>query len=140
MLERKLGHPLADATDKEIADLRTIYASIRDGNSTWQEYVEEAPEQRKDRATIDLSDVKPGKEENRGHGNENLNQPTAATDTLTICGPDDWRDIETAASDAKIKSKALQEHIVFTMGCNPSTTLPVARKGEVIAWINAHKK
>jgi hypothetical protein len=39
MLEAKLGHPLAEASPAEIAELRTIYKSIADGNSTWAEYV-----------------------------------------------------------------------------------------------------
>lgn len=37
-LEQYLGHPLAQSAPKEIAALRQIYASIRDGNSTWSEY------------------------------------------------------------------------------------------------------
>jgi hypothetical protein len=39
MLETFLGHPLAQASPAQIADLRTIYKSIYDGNSTWAEYV-----------------------------------------------------------------------------------------------------
>lgn len=41
MIERNLGHPLSQCSPKEIADLRTIYKSISDGNSTWAEYVAE---------------------------------------------------------------------------------------------------
>ena len=37
-LEQFLGHKIAECSPKEIADLRTIYASIRDGNSRWSEY------------------------------------------------------------------------------------------------------
>lgn len=39
-LEEYLGHPLRQATAKEIADLRGIWKSISDGNSTWHEYVQ----------------------------------------------------------------------------------------------------
>lgn len=39
MLEEYLGHPLGEASPAEIANLRTIYRSIADGNSTWPEYV-----------------------------------------------------------------------------------------------------
>lgn len=39
MIEHKLGHPLSQCSPKEIADLRTIYKSIADGNSTWSEHV-----------------------------------------------------------------------------------------------------
>ena len=38
-LEQKLGHPFAQVTPKEIAELRGICKSIMDGNSTWAEYV-----------------------------------------------------------------------------------------------------
>lgn len=73
MLEQKLGHPLAQCSPAEIADLRTIYKSIADGNSTWAEYVEpKKPEAEK--GSIKPEDLKPGPEENRGHGQENLDQ------------------------------------------------------------------
>lgn len=39
MLEQRLGHRLAECSPAEIAELRTIYKSIADGNSTWSEYV-----------------------------------------------------------------------------------------------------
>lgn len=39
MLEKRLGHPLAECSPAEIAELRTIYRSIADGNSRWSEYV-----------------------------------------------------------------------------------------------------
>lgn len=71
MLEQKLGHPLAQCSPAEIADLRTIYKSIADGNSTWAEYVEpQKPEAEK--AAIDINDLAPSAEPNRGHGNEGL--------------------------------------------------------------------
>jgi len=38
-LEHKLGHPFAQSTPREIAELRGIVKSILDGNSTWAEYV-----------------------------------------------------------------------------------------------------
>lgn len=39
MIEKKLTHPLGECTPKEIADLRKIYTSIKDGNTTWHDYV-----------------------------------------------------------------------------------------------------
>jgi len=39
MLKDYLGHPLSECSPAEIANLRKIYASIKDGNSTWKEYV-----------------------------------------------------------------------------------------------------
>lgn len=71
-LEQELGHKLSECSPAEIAELRQIYKSISDGNSTWAEYVERKAEAEK--GAIDMADLKPGKEENRGHGNENLNQ------------------------------------------------------------------
>lgn len=37
-LERYLGHPLAECSPEELANLRTIYKSIKDGNSVWADY------------------------------------------------------------------------------------------------------
>lgn len=39
MLEEYLGHTLDQCSPAELVDLRGIYASIRDGNSKWNEYV-----------------------------------------------------------------------------------------------------
>ena len=42
-IEKKLGHPFAQSTPKQIAELRGICKSIQDGNTTWAEYVKEEP-------------------------------------------------------------------------------------------------
>ena len=42
MLQAYLGHPVGQCSPDEIAKLRTVYQSIRDGNSTWAEYSGEA--------------------------------------------------------------------------------------------------
>lgn len=42
-LEAHLGHPLSQAHADEVANLRTIYKSIADGNSTWSEYAPTKP-------------------------------------------------------------------------------------------------
>jgi hypothetical protein len=39
-LQAYLGHPVGQSTAEEIAELRAVYQSIKDGNSTWSEYVE----------------------------------------------------------------------------------------------------
>ena len=39
MLSAYLEHPLAQASPSEIADLRAVYKSISDGNTTWADYV-----------------------------------------------------------------------------------------------------
>jgi hypothetical protein len=38
-LEVYLGHPLRQASPSEVADLRSVWKSISDGNSVWSEYV-----------------------------------------------------------------------------------------------------
>lgn len=45
MLEAYLGHPLEKMTDEELADLRSIYASIRDRNTTIGDHFETQREQ-----------------------------------------------------------------------------------------------
>ncbi len=39
MLEAYLGHPVAQSSPAEMADLRAVYKSISDGNTTWSDYV-----------------------------------------------------------------------------------------------------
>lgn len=39
MLAAYLGHPVAQSSPAEIADLRAVYKSISDGNTTWADYV-----------------------------------------------------------------------------------------------------
>lgn len=59
MLERKLSHPLVQSTAKEIADLRKIYTSIKDGNSTWAEHLGggESPKEG-ERGALAMEDLK----------------------------------------------------------------------------------
>jgi hypothetical protein len=73
MLEDALGHKLAECSPAEIAELRKIYKSIADGNSTWYEFANPKKAE-PEKGTLNVSDLKPSAEENRGHGNENLSQ------------------------------------------------------------------
>lgn len=76
MLEEYLKHPVDQSSPAEIQKLRGIYQSIRDGQSTWLEYT--APKKKEpEKGSIDLGSLKPGGE-NRGHGEENLDQKTDA--------------------------------------------------------------
>lgn len=79
MLETHLQHPIANSSPAEIEKLRKIYASIKDGNSTWQEYTS-PPKREPDKGSIDLNDLKAGTEQNRGHGNDNLDQAKRQSD------------------------------------------------------------
>ena len=73
MLEGYLEHKLSECSPTEIADLRTVYVSIKDGNSTWQEYANKK-NATQETGTLSMDDLKPGKGENRGHGEENLDK------------------------------------------------------------------
>lgn len=69
MLEKKLGHKIAESSPAEIAELRAIYASIKDGNSTWREYAQEpggngdTPSPPKNTGKLSMSDLKEKKED-----------------------------------------------------------------------------
>lgn len=64
MLERKLGHALAECTPAAIANLRKIYTSIKDGNSTWADHVNgstppaDAPKNGGERGSLSMDDLK----------------------------------------------------------------------------------
>ena len=47
-IEQKIGHPFAQSTPKEIAELRGVCKSIQDGHTTWAEYVK-GPEKEKEK-------------------------------------------------------------------------------------------
>ena len=42
-LEKYLGHELDKITPKEVADLKSVYMTIKDGQATWQEYLSDEP-------------------------------------------------------------------------------------------------
>jgi hypothetical protein len=44
MLEKKLGHPFAQSSAKELAELRGMCKSIQDGHTSWSEYAKEPEE------------------------------------------------------------------------------------------------
>jgi len=81
MLESSLGHKLAECSPAEVANLRNIYKSIADGNSTWQEYANPQPKKEPEKGSIDITDLSKGKEENRGHGDENLSAASSLSET-----------------------------------------------------------
>lgn len=67
MLEQKLGHPVAQCSPAEIAELRKIYKSIADGNSTWGEYVNGPAKAAAsgEKGTLAVEDLKPGAPDQR---------------------------------------------------------------------------
>lgn len=72
MLEKYLDHKLSECSPVEIANLRKVYVSLKDGNSTWKDYIDKKNGKQTETGKLNIDDLKPGKEENRGHGDENL--------------------------------------------------------------------
>jgi hypothetical protein len=52
-LQEFLGGPVAQATPDQVAQLRTIYKSVRDGNSSWREYVAPKDKPKTTTGTVD---------------------------------------------------------------------------------------
>lgn len=53
MLGQYLGHSASECTPKEITTLRSIYQSLRDGNSEWEEYMQQVADQESKKAPED---------------------------------------------------------------------------------------
>jgi hypothetical protein len=68
-LEEKLGHPLRQSTSEELTELRGVCNSIRDGNSTWAQYVKGA-----DGKSAEKSAESKANEESLAKGQEALKQ------------------------------------------------------------------
>lgn len=73
MLEEGLKCKVKDLSPEKIAELRSVYKTIKDGDSSWQEYINPTPPEPAT-GTINVNSVTPGAEENRGHGNDNLDK------------------------------------------------------------------
>jgi len=62
-IETKLGHSINKCTPEEIVDLRQIWQSISDGNSSWEEYInKEDDKQSNNKGSLSLDDLKPKEE------------------------------------------------------------------------------
>lgn len=70
-LETYLDHELDSSTPDEIADLRGIYKSIIDGNAQKNEFF---GTRQRETGTVNLTNIRPGTEPNRGHNRENLDK------------------------------------------------------------------
>jgi len=100
MLEGYLGHKLSECSPAEIANLRKIYVSLKDGNSTWQEYMDKKNGKTVETGKISMDDLKPGKEEDhRGHGEENLD---------TVSSPEK-KEVENATKPPENKPQEVQK-------------------------------
>jgi len=65
MLDEYLGHPLKQADAEEIANLRQIYKSIKDGNSTWHEYINGGKGKEAEEGKLKMDDLKKPKPKSR---------------------------------------------------------------------------
>jgi hypothetical protein len=75
-LKKYLGCALEEASPAQLADLRAIYESIRDGHSTWAEYVEKNGDKKKAPAktgTLDPSKLTPSEDKKKEEGIEYVN-------------------------------------------------------------------
>jgi len=70
-----LGHSLESCSPAELQTLREMFASIRDGNSTWKDYMEVQGDENAgpERASADLSDITAGNAE----GHTDVTEPIA---------------------------------------------------------------
>lgn len=73
-LERYLGHPLDSISPKEVNDLRAIYATVRDGEASWADYMAQA-EPKRPAQTIPVDPA------------ENAKQAKAAASTIETADP-----------------------------------------------------
>jgi len=88
------------------------------------------------KGTLDVSQLKPGKEENRGHGNENLQ----ATNGKQACDKADFDGLEILATENGITNRVWRQHIEKTMGIAAWDALTKDRLPEVQAYIRTQKK
>lgn len=68
-IEKYLGHALSTVSPKELADLRAIFSTVRDGQASWADYVTEKEQKRKpDLGSKPPGDDKKPEGEKRGPG------------------------------------------------------------------------
>jgi hypothetical protein len=151
----RIGKPsVEDINLNDLEILIGLGTAIRDGNLNADEaFPANAPP---DKGKVNMDDLRPGKEENRGHGNENLASAagnsaqggpeavkgagSAPPDAAEECTVEDFVEIEKAANAAKVSTKAVADHVKNTMGFEKFGQLTKARKGEVLAWIEKQKR
>jgi hypothetical protein len=106
------------------------------------------------KGVVDLNSIKPAKEENRGHGQENLaaaqqqkpaetkppEEKKPPTGTIEECSTSDFNQIEILAKTAGIPMKQVKAHVTDTMGFPMYGMLTKPRLDEVHKWIAANAK
>lgn len=137
MLETYLQHPINQSSPAEIQKLRSVYQSIRDGQSTWIEYVTPAKKEA-GKGSIDINDLKAGGE-NRGHGEDGLDkvkvEPKAPTGSLSASSPENYSSlIDTLDAAKEDLTKVQITSIVQTM-TGPNRTKEQLKDDEVLMLI-----
>jgi hypothetical protein len=74
MIEARIQRRLEAMTPALLVQMGKIYNSLKDGMSTVADWFAVSEKQGPEKGALSLDDLKAGKEENRGHGNENLDQ------------------------------------------------------------------
>lgn len=88
LLERYLGHSVADSTVEELASLRVMFRTIRDGNATFFDYLDarrgedaedgsQPGDERPSTGELNVDDLTASSDANRGHGKDGM-APIAA--------------------------------------------------------------
>lgn len=87
-LEKYLGHGIDTVSDKELSDLRAIFAAIKDGEASWSDYVGDQPA----RSKPDLGLKKAGEPITAGTPKPGSPTPPVATAATPINPPESSED------------------------------------------------
>ena len=81
-LAKFLGHSVESCSPFEIQSLREVFLSIRNGDSSWQDYVADKPDS-PDHGSVDIDDVTPGKAEDHKDVKEPITKKKAKAEPAT---------------------------------------------------------
>ena len=85
-LESHLGHSLQSITPKEIANLRKVYAAIRDGEASWNDYAQREAEPQA-AAAAPAAAPKPAKQPEKEADDVPMTFPGGTSGTVTVAPP-----------------------------------------------------
>lgn len=118
MLEGLLHHPLAQCSPEEIANLRKIYQSIRDGNSTWEEYAGSN-----------------GGNAERKVGMPKAKEPSAPESQRPLRSQDDLLELDVLATEASVPPLAVAEASQKMFAGRPAAELTDAEFDTLKGWV-----
>jgi hypothetical protein len=132
MLEGFLGHKLSESTPAEISELRTIFTSIRDGNSKWHEYVDAkqpegagAEKPAASKGTLRMEDLQAPPKPDDGDQPINEDQYTVLLDTVASAG---------------VSLTDVFEYVKEKYGVARVTVLPRKHYPATLEWIAQNRK